>query len=66
MAVADIDKDGIPNLVAVDARGNMVAFRPDGTELWERHLASLLAQAPLCQGGRVSSVTVIGFRMLGL
>ena len=44
VAVADLDGDGYQELVAADTRGSVAAFRPDGEELWERHLASLIAQ----------------------
>ena len=43
VAVADLDGDGYQELVR-DTRGSVAAFRPDGEELWERHLASLIAQ----------------------
>ena len=45
VAVGDINGDGALELVAVDARGNVAALAPDGTELWERHVRSLLSQA---------------------
>ncbi len=32
-------------LVAADARGNVAAFTPNATELWERHVGSNVAQA---------------------
>ena len=40
----DLDGDGYPELIAADTRGSVAAFRRDGTELWERHLSSLIAQ----------------------
>ena len=45
VAVADIDNCGSLELVAADALGNVAAFSADGQELWERHVASLVAQA---------------------
>ena len=41
--------------MAADARGNVAAFAPNATELWERHIGSNIAQARalrfrLCQG----------------
>jgi outer membrane protein assembly factor BamB len=44
VAAADLDGDGYSELIAADTRGSVAAFRRDGTELWERHLASLVAQ----------------------
>lgn len=44
MAAADINGDGAIELVAADARGNVAAFSADGTELWERHVKSLISQ----------------------
>lgn len=44
VAVADINGDGLLELVAADTRGNVAAFSADGTELWERHVKSLIAQ----------------------
>ena len=44
VAVADINSDGALELVAADARGNVAAFSADGSELWERHVSSLVAQ----------------------
>lgn len=32
-------------LVAADSRGNVAAFAPNATELWERHVGSNVAQA---------------------
>ena len=44
VAVTDLDGDGKPELVAADMRGSVAALRPDGTELWERHLRSQISQ----------------------
>ena len=44
VAAVDLDGDGYPELIAADTRGSVAAFRRDGSELWERHLASLIAQ----------------------
>lgn len=44
VAVADVDGDGEPELVAADTRGSVAAFRVSGEEVWETHLASLIAQ----------------------
>ena len=44
VAVADVDGDGEPELVAADTRGSVAAFRASGEEVWETHLASLIAQ----------------------
>jgi hypothetical protein len=41
---ADINGDGQTEIVAADTRGNVAAFTPRGKEVWERHLASLIAQ----------------------
>ena len=48
--MGDINGDGVLELVAVDARGNVAAFAPDGRELWERHVRSLLSQVRLHWG----------------
>ena len=54
VVAADINGDGQTEIVAADTRGNVAAFTPRGKEVWERHLASLIAQvrkltpAPLC------------------
>lgn len=47
VAVADINADGALELVAADVRGNVVALSADGTELWERHVPSLVGQVCL-------------------
>jgi len=44
VAVGDINGDGALEVVAVDNRGNVAALSPDGTELWERHVKSNIAQ----------------------
>lgn len=44
VAAVDLDGDGYPELVAADTRGSVAVFRRDGSELWERHLSSLIAQ----------------------
>ena len=31
--------------MAADSRGNVAAFTPNATELWERHVGSNIAQA---------------------
>lgn len=48
VAAADLDGDGYVELIAADTRGSVAAFKRDGTELWERHLASLVAQGVTC------------------
>ncbi|DBA92804.1 TPA: hypothetical protein ACH3X1_002991 [Trebouxia sp. C0004] len=45
VAVGDINGDGFVELVAADANGNVAAFNAKAEELWERHVASLVAQA---------------------
>lgn len=44
VAVGDINGDGALELVAADAKGNVAAFTAQAEELWERHVASLVAQ----------------------
>jgi len=44
VAVGDINGDGALEVVAVDNCGNVAALSPDGTELWERHVKSNIAQ----------------------
>lgn len=41
---ADVNGDGETEIIAADTRGNVAAFSPRGKEVWERHLASLVAQ----------------------
>ena len=48
VAVGDINSDGFLELVAADARGNVAAFSFQAEELWERHVASLVAQVCHC------------------
>ena len=43
VAVADINSDGFLEMVAADALGNVAAFNLQAEELWERHVASLVA-----------------------
>ncbi|KAL0053870.1 hypothetical protein WJX82_000436 [Trebouxia sp. C0006] len=45
VAVGDINGDGFVEVVAADANGNVAAFNAKAEELWERHVASLVAQA---------------------
>ncbi|KAA6427087.1 MAG: defective in exine formation DEX1, partial [Trebouxia sp. A1-2] len=45
VAVGDINGDGFVEVVAADANGNVAAFNAKADELWERHVASLVAQA---------------------
>ena len=40
VAVADINGDGVLEVVAADQRGSVAAFDPLGREVWERHLGS--------------------------
>lgn len=49
VAVSDVNGDGALELVAADLRGNVVAFTIDGTEIWERHVASQVTQVS-CTG----------------
>lgn len=44
VAVGDINGDGQLELIAADARGNIAAFTAKAEELWERHVASEVAQ----------------------
>lgn len=44
VAAADVDGDGMLEIVAGDVRGTLAAFTRDGTELWERHVASSITQ----------------------
>ncbi len=45
-AAADVNGDGEMEIIAADTKGNVAAFTHRGLEVWERHLASLVAQAP--------------------
>lgn len=44
VAAADVDGDGALELVAADLRGNIAALRLNGSEVWERHVGSAVAQ----------------------
>ena len=44
--VVDLNNDGWLEVVVADVRGNVAAFDRLGRELWERHLASMVTQAP--------------------
>lgn len=48
MIAADINGDGETEILAADTRGTVAAFTPRGKEVWERHLASLIAQVHCC------------------
>jgi outer membrane protein assembly factor BamB len=45
IAVADINGDGLLEVVATDARGNVAAFTGSGREVWERHVGSQISSA---------------------
>ena len=49
VAVSDVNGDSALELVAADLRGNVAAFTIDGTEIWERHVASQVTQVS-CRG----------------
>lgn len=40
--VADINSDGLMEIVACDVRGSIAAFTPSGEEVWERHVKSAI------------------------
>jgi len=42
VAVADVDGDGLIEIIATDARGSVAVLKPDGKELWERHLGTAI------------------------
>lgn len=41
---ADINDDGKIELVTTDTHGNVAAWTPQGVEIWEAHLKSLISQ----------------------
>nr|XP_043620532.1 protein DEFECTIVE IN EXINE FORMATION 1 [Erigeron canadensis] len=43
---ADINDDGKIELVTTDTHGNVAAWTPQGVEIWEIHLKSLIPQGP--------------------
>ncbi|GMH39270.1 hypothetical protein BSKO_07168 [Bryopsis sp. KO-2023] len=45
--VADVNGDGEIEIVAADRHGSVAMFNIYGKELWERHLKSSIAQAPV-------------------
>ncbi|KAL0451059.1 UNVERIFIED_CONTAM: protein DEFECTIVE IN EXINE FORMATION 1 [Sesamum latifolium] len=46
VVAADINDDGKIELVTADAHGNIAAWTPQGTEIWETHVKSLVPQSP--------------------
>ncbi|CAI5525941.1 unnamed protein product [Closterium sp. Naga37s-1] len=56
VVAADVNHDGKLEIIAADTRGNVAAFSSEGKEVWERHLASLIAQ-----GASVGDVNGDGF-----
>ena len=44
VAVADVDGDGALEIIACDTHGNVAAFRADRSEVWERHVNSMITQ----------------------
>ncbi|CAI5508892.1 unnamed protein product [Closterium sp. Naga37s-1] len=56
VVAADVNHDGKLEIIAADTRGNVAAFTSEGKEVWERHLASLIAQ-----GASVGDVNGDGF-----
>ncbi|KAG8376991.1 hypothetical protein BUALT_Bualt09G0121800 [Buddleja alternifolia] len=46
VVAADINDDGKIELVTADAHGNVAAWTPQGKEIWETHVKSLVPQGP--------------------
>ncbi|ONI03632.1 hypothetical protein PRUPE_6G270500 [Prunus persica] len=46
VVAADINDDGKIELVTTDTHGNVAAWTPQGVEIWETHLKSLVPQGP--------------------
>ncbi|KAI3474175.1 hypothetical protein Pfo_028963 [Paulownia fortunei] len=46
VVAADINDDGKIELVTTDAHGNVAAWTPQGKEIWETHVKSLVPQGP--------------------
>ncbi|KAL0338224.1 UNVERIFIED_CONTAM: protein DEFECTIVE IN EXINE FORMATION 1 [Sesamum angustifolium] len=46
VVAADINDDGKIELVSADAHGNIAAWTPQGKEIWETHVKSLVPQSP--------------------
>lgn len=44
VVAADINDDGKIELVTTDTHGNVAAWTPQGVEIWETHLKSLVPQ----------------------
>ena len=44
VVAADINDDGKIELVTTDVHGNVAAWTPQGKEIWENHLKSLVSQ----------------------
>jgi hypothetical protein len=42
--VADLNDDGMPEILAADVRGSVAMFNTRGEEIWERHLKSMISQ----------------------
>ncbi|XP_057982412.1 protein DEFECTIVE IN EXINE FORMATION 1 [Malania oleifera] len=46
VVAADINDDGKIELITTDTHGNVAAWTPQGKEIWETHLKSLVPQGP--------------------
>ncbi|GER55827.1 defective in exine formation [Striga asiatica] len=46
VVAADINDDGKIELVTTDSHGNVAAWTPQGKEIWETHVKSLVPQGP--------------------
>ncbi|XP_051130395.1 protein DEFECTIVE IN EXINE FORMATION 1 [Andrographis paniculata] len=46
VVAADINDDGKIELVTADSHGNVAAWTPQGEEIWEKHVKSLVPQGP--------------------
>ena len=64
-AVADLDTDGHLEIIAGDTKGNIAAFRADGTELWARHVASPIVQVELFIGSacRTNKIVLLAAKL---
>ena len=60
VVAADINDDGKIELVTTDTHGNVAAWTPNGVEIWEAHLKSLIPQVQ-CSASCVTCVVLACF-----
>ena len=63
--MADVNADGMLEIVACDTHGTLAVFTAGATELWERHVKSGIAQAcPACSTSMLLASVMAAAAML--